>query len=129
MLKLMPRSHAINWIAIFAILFSALAPGMSQAFTRAEQTSQLIAICTSTGMKYVKAPSAIAQDTELESSSDSTECSYCQATQHLVCLLSNHTQRQHVAHIAFQSTPVQSPAYAALNWRLPQSRAPPTLNF
>ena len=126
MLKFLTRRSNAHWIVIFTLLFAALAPGMSQAFVRSSSTSQLIAICTSTGMKYVKAPSA-ATGSELESSSDGTECSYCQTIQHLLVLDQIPLLKWGKLSEHFPLFTVLSPGRTRLEWRLPPPRAPPEL--
>ena len=127
----MSRTLAFRWLtcwaAIFAVLFTALAPGLGQAATKLGFTEQYIAICTSTGMKYVKA-SALgdAQPADVTQYAESTDCSYCQGSTHSAIPISLQAPRF--------DTPAQNELYLEssvqliplhLGWRLPPPRAPP----
>ena len=114
----MSRTLAFRWLtcwaAIFAVLFTALAPGLGQAATKLGFTEQYIAICTSTGMKYVT------------QYAESTDCSYCQGSTHSAIPISLQATRF--------DTPAQNELYLEssvqliplhLGWRLPPPRAPP----
>ena len=127
----MSRTLAFRWLtcwaAIFAVLFTALAPGLGQAATKLGFTEQYIAICTSTGMKYVKA-SALgdAPPADATQYAESTDCSYCQGSTHSAIPISLQATRF--------DTPAQNELYLEssvqliplhLGWRLPPPRAPP----
>ena len=129
MLKPINSQRNTIWIAIIAVLFVALLPGLSQALDRGTKHSQIIAICTSTGMKYVQVSKNIQPDETTETSQTSTECSLCQITQHLVGLI-DCPPKQLNTSIATFALPTASHhvAFKTLQWGLPQSRAPPILN-
>lgn len=129
MLKPINTQRNTIWIAILAVLFAALLPGLSQILERGEKYSQFIAICTSTGMKYVQVSEKIQGNETTEISHNSTECSFCQITQHLVGLI-DCPPKQSSASIAKFALPI-APHYKAfktLQWGLPQSRAPPVIH-
>ena len=115
------------WTAIFAVLFSALAPGLGQAASKLGATEQYIAICTSTGMKYVKA-SALGETepVDVKQHPESTDCSYCQGSNHSaipLALTAVHFNAS--AHSADYSDSAAQPVALDVGWRLPPPRAPP----
>jgi type II secretory pathway pseudopilin PulG len=126
MLKPINSPSNTIWIAIIAVLFAALLPGLSQALDRGTKHSQILAICTSTGMKYVQVSKNIQGDETTETSQYSTECSLCQITQHLVGLI-GCPSKQSCTSIATFALPIppHNKASKTLQWSLPQSRAPP----
>lgn len=124
------RSRRLGaWIAIFAILLAALAPGIAQAFASSQQSSTPWAeICTAAGMQVRQG---------LAPGSDSGEHEGMMSGHCLFCL--NHT-----GHFALPATPpdftlsidaseaffcgavtTPSPRFACTS---PQSRAPPVLS-
>lgn len=115
------------WAAIFAVLFTALAPGLGQAATKLGATEQYIAVCTSTGMKYIKA-SALddAEPVDVKQYTESTDCSYCQGGTHSAIPASLQTSRFDTPEDAtryLQSLIQPTPLH--VGWRLPPPRAPP----
>ena len=115
------------WVAIFAVLFTALAPGLGHAATKLGATEQYIAVCTSTGMKYIKA-SALgeAEPTAVKQHTESTDCSYCQGSGHSaipVSLIHKHSDAPDHPTRYLQSLIQPIPLH--VGWRLPPPRAPP----
>jgi hypothetical protein len=117
------------WIAIFAILLAALAPGIAQALAPAQQPSTPWAeICTSAGMQ-IRQGLAPTGDSGDHKGMMSTHCPFC---------------LNHAAHFALPATPpdlalaigagaaVPCSSVTASSSRFactsPQSRAPPALS-
>jgi len=116
-----------SWVAIFAVLYTALAPGLGHAATKLGATEQYIAVCTSTGMKYIKA-SALgeAEPTDVKQHTESTDCSYCQGSAHSaipVSLIDKHSDAPEYPTRYLQSLIQPIPLH--VGWRLPPPRAPP----
>lgn len=73
------RFRLWNWIAVAAMLFSALAPGVSHALLAgASPDSQFAAVCTSTGMKFVKVDATDGASGESQAALASIDCPCCQ---------------------------------------------------
>lgn len=72
------RFRLWNWIAIAAMLFGALAPGISHALLAdASPDSQLTAVCTSTGMKFVKVDASDGSSGERQAAFAAADCPFC----------------------------------------------------
>jgi hypothetical protein len=129
-MKFVCRSRCFAaWIAIFAILLAALAPGISQAFAASQpQSAPWAEICTSAGMQ-VRQGLAPTGDSGEHKGMMSTQCPFC---------------LNHAAHFALPATPPElalaidagaavpcssvttpSQRFACTS---PQSRAPPALS-
>jgi len=127
----MSRSLTLRWVtcwaAIFAVLFTTLAPTLGHAATKLGATEQYIAICTSTGMKYIKAAALEdAAPADVKQHAESTDCSYCQGSAHSAIPVSLHDP--HVVEPEYPTHYRQSliqPLPLHVGWRLPPPRAPP----
>jgi hypothetical protein len=127
----MSRTWAFRWLtcwaAIFAVLFTALAPTLGHAATKLGATEQYIAVCTSTGMKYIKA-SALgdAEPADVKQQTESTDCSYCQGSTHSAIPASLQASRFDVPeHATLHLQSLVQPTPLHVGWRLPPPRAPP----
>lgn len=73
------RLRRWNWIVVVAMVFGALAPGISHALIAgASPDSQLTAVCTSTGVKFVKVDAQDGSSGEPQAAIASTDCPFCQ---------------------------------------------------
>jgi hypothetical protein len=78
MLALWKRNAFAAWIACLAILFSALAPSVSQALAASSSTLHQIEICTSAGIKLVSGDDDSLKKTSSDSAlKKSQHCPYC----------------------------------------------------
>lgn len=72
------RLRLWNWIAIAAMLFGALAPGISHALLAdVSPDSQLTAVCTSTGMKFVKVDASDGPSGDRQAAVAAADCPFC----------------------------------------------------
>jgi hypothetical protein len=126
MQKILTHQRVTNWLAALAILFAALSVGMGQIFAKTADDGSLTAICTSTGMKYVKS-SALSADTQPASSSsgDTTDCSYCTSNHHSIGFIDESPQFNSPDHFQPQLPSAQKIVRINDALRLPPSRAPP----
>jgi hypothetical protein len=70
-------SHLINWIAVFAILMSALAPGISQAVSLSQYGQGFsMEICSAAGNKLVI---QVQIDDDASQTNSMKSCPYCVA--------------------------------------------------
>lgn len=65
------------WIAMLAILFSALAPSISHALAAASSSSDTVEICTVDGYKLVKAPAPESGKAPASAKHAMQDCGFC----------------------------------------------------
>lgn len=114
--------HALaSWIALFAILFGALAPTLSHAFVRAAQPVEF-PICSAHAVE-LKAPGL--PDLGVD---PLKHCPYCVDQHHAPGLLpQTYSPLFAIGGQVLPSLFYQAPA-PLFHWAAPQSRAPPQLS-
>jgi len=71
-------ARMLNWIVVAAMLFGALAPTLGHAFPGDPSAdSQLTAVCTSTGLKFVKADAGDDGSSERPTVAGPADCPFC----------------------------------------------------
>jgi hypothetical protein len=77
MINIAKRQTLHIWIAMLAILFSALAPSMSHALAAAGAPAGTMEICTADGYKLVKAPGADGDQAPAQAQHGMQHCAFC----------------------------------------------------
>ena len=117
--------HALTtWIALLALLFGALAPTLSHAFTRAGTQTLEFPICSAVGHTL-----ADVKSNTIDLGPDPFKhCPYCADQHHAPGLLAQTP----AALVAIGGAVLPSLFYAApaplFHWAAPQSRAPPAVS-
>ena len=72
------RMRLWNWIVVAAMLFGALAPAIGHALpTDPSSGLQLTAVCTSTGVKFVKVDASEDASPERQATASAADCPFC----------------------------------------------------
>ena len=116
-------SHLINWIAVFAILMSALAPGISQAVSLSQHGQGFsMEICSTAGNKLLI---QVQIDDGAERASSMQSCPYCVAQSAITPAFKTDLTFQAPQTLALLPKQLyQSPQPLSV-WVTPPSAAPP----
>jgi len=72
------RMRVWNWIVVVAMLFGALAPALGHALPSDPSSGpRLTAVCTSTGVKFVKVDASEDASPERQAIASSADCPFC----------------------------------------------------
>lgn len=122
------KNRLTHWIAIFAILMSAVAPTISQALSSKTSSVDYTYVCTASGMKTV----ALSTDPSKDSQSDHKKvtgdhCGYCvfQGTYYVPTDSSTRFDPSKLA--SFYSEPYYQSPKPLFAWIKLPSQAPPSL--
>jgi len=122
-------ARVLNWIVVATMLFGALAPTLGHAFPGDPSSdSQLTAVCTSTGLKFVKVDAGDDGSSERPAVVEPADCPFCLLA-HFVALPAG--AQGFVPSAQPSTAPVARPAPAPLASRpihSAQPRAPPVLS-
>jgi len=116
----------VTWIATIAILFNVFAPSVSYAITGITGTGgQFVAVCTSTGIQYIKLDLNADSDTPVNHQVQ-TECSYCLSLGHLPALPSAAHAPKFVDATSIKvAAPKRDLIQSRFAWTSSLARAPP----
>jgi hypothetical protein len=121
------RSVVHAWIACVAILFSVLAPALSQAFEAPAGPAESVEICTSTGPKFVSITRADSAQFLLDCMmGKSKHCGYCAVHDHPLALLPPaNSLAASIATLSLSPPLFYRARHTLFAWTVAQSRAPP----
>ena len=114
-----------TWLAMLALVMSALAPTVSQAVVMSSDRGDWLEVCTTTGVMWVKADTAEAEDGTLPMVGHDQGCDACT---HSVTGAPPMLTAIAVPALWLSSEQPQvraSSAHPAVPWASVQSRAPP----
>lgn len=122
-------ARMLNWIVVATMLFGALAPTLSHALPGDPSSDSLLtAVCTSTGLKFVKVDAGDDGSSGHPAVAEPADCPFCLLA-HLAALPTG--AQGFVPSAQPSSVPVARPAPAPLASRpirSAQPRAPPVLS-
>ncbi len=122
-------ARMLNWIVVATMLFGALAPTLGHAFPGDPSSdSQLTAVCTSTGLKFVKVGAGDDRSSERPAGVEPADCPFCLLA-HFAALPTGAQGFVPSAQPSFAPVvrPVPAPT-ASGPIRSAQPRAPPVLS-
>lgn len=122
-------ARMLNWIVVAAMLFGVLAPTLGHAWPGDRSSdAQLTAVCTSTGLKFVKVEAGDERSSERPAVVEPADCPFCLLA-HFAALPAG--AQGFVPSAQPSSSPVARPApapRAAGPIHSAQPRAPPVLS-
>ena len=127
MYRLVKRKTLHVWIAVMAILFSALAPSISHAVARSSSLANLIEICTVGGTRLVAADGSEAKQASTAALMHTFEhCAYCMSHDGAFALLPQLPATFAVigGHDLYPSLFYNAPR-ALFSWTAANPRGPP----
>ena len=113
------------WLAWLAVVWSALAPTLAQAWVAHQAPPAWVEVCTATGMLWVQADTGVTTDTAPSEPSPSKHCPWCTPHRDAACGPSAQTSLALPARLTDLPPAFYRSAHAATVWLPAQSRAPP----
>jgi hypothetical protein len=114
-----------TWLAMLALVMSALAPTVSQALVLSSERADWLEVCTTTGVMWVKADSAAAGDSSVPMAGHEQGCDICTHTISGAPPVLTVIATPAIAQRSAQPQALASSAHTAVLWAPAQSRAPP----
>jgi hypothetical protein len=113
------------WLAMLALVMSALAPTVSQAVVMSSDRAEWLEVCTTTGVMWVKADSATTDDGTLPMVGHEQGCDICTHTVTGAPPVLTDIAVPALWQSSAQPQALVSLAHPAVLWAPAQSRAPP----
>ena len=113
------------WLAMLALVMSALAPTVSQAVVMSSDRAEWLEVCTTTGVMWVKADSATTDDGTLPMVGHEQGCDICTHTVTGASPVLTDIAVPALWQSSAQPQALVSSAHPAVLWAPAQSRAPP----
>ena len=113
------------WLAMLALVMSALAPTVSQAVVMSSDRAEWLEVCTTTGVMWVKADSATTDDGTLPMVGHEQGCDICTHTVTGAPPVLTDIAVPALWQSSAQPQALVSSAHPAVLWASAQSRAPP----
>lgn len=113
------------WLAMLALVMSALAPTVSQAVVMSSERGDWLEVCTTTGVMWVKAENADTDDGTLPMVGHDQGCDICTHTVTGAPPVLTGIPVPAIGHPFAQPTALASLAHPAVPWASAHSRAPP----
>lgn len=114
-----------TWLAMLALVMSALAPTVSQAVVMSSERADWLEVCTTTGVMWVKADSATTDDGTLPMVGHEQGCDICTHTVTGAPPVLLGIDTAVIDPPSAQPQARVSSAHPAVLWAPAQSRAPP----
>lgn len=114
-----------TWLAMLALVMSALAPTVSQAVAMSSDRADWLEVCTTTGVMWVKADSAATDDGTLPMVGHEQGCNICTHTVASAPPVLLGITTPVTGQPSAQPQALVSSAHPAVLWAPAQSRAPP----
>ena len=112
------------WLAMLALVMSALAPTVSQAVVMSSERGDWLEVCTTTGVMWVKADLAAADDSTVPMVGHEQGCDICT---HGAPPVLKGIDALAMAQPSARPQALAASAHTAVPWAAAQSRAPPIL--
>ena len=113
------------WLAMLALVMSALAPTVSQAVVMSSERGDWLEVCTTTGVMWVKADSAATDDGTMPMAGHEQGCDICTHTVTGAPPVLLGIDTAVIDPSSAQPQALISSAHPAVLWAPAQSRAPP----
>ena len=113
------------WLAMLALVMSALAPTVSQAVVMSSERGDWLEVCTTTGVMWVKADSAAADDGTMPMAGHEQGCYICTHTVTGAPPVLTGITAPVMGQPSLRFDSLASSAHTAVPWAAAQSRAPP----
>jgi hypothetical protein len=115
------------WLAMLALVMSALAPTVSQAVVMSSERGDWLEVCTTTGVMWVKADSAATDDGTMPMAGHEQGCDICTHTVTGAPPVLTGTTASFMGQPSLWFDSLALSAHTAVLWAPAQSRAPPRL--
>ena len=115
------------WLAMLALVMSALAPTVSQAVVMSSERGDWLEVCTTTGVMWVKADPAAADDGTMPMAGHEQGCDICTHTVTGAPPVLTGTTAPFMGQPSLRFDSLALSAHTAVLWAPAQSRAPPRL--
>jgi hypothetical protein len=125
MFRLRIHRRFTAWLAMLALVMSALAPTVSQAVVMSSDRADWLEVCTTTGVMWVKADSATTDEGTLPMVGHEQGCDICTHTVTGAPPVLLGIDTAVIAPPSAQPHSRVSSAHPAVLWAPAQSRAPP----
>jgi hypothetical protein len=116
-----------TWLAMLALVMSAMAPTVSQAVVMSSERGDWLEVCTTTGVMWVKADSAAADDGTMPMAGHEQGCDICTHTVTGAPPVLTGTTAPFMGQPSLRFDSLALSAHTAVLWAPAQSRAPPRL--
>jgi len=113
------------WLAMLALVMSALAPTVSQAVVMSSERGDWLEVCTTTGVMWVKADSAAADDGAMPMAGHEQGCDICPHTVTGAPPVLTAITAPVMGQPSLRFDSLASSVHTAVPWAAAQSRAPP----
>lgn len=110
------------WLAMLALVMSALAPTVSQAVVMSSDRGDWLEVCSTTGVMWVKADLAAADDSTVPMAGHEQGCDICT---HGAPPVLKGTNALAMVQPSARPQALAASAHPAVLWAPAQSRAPP----